>query len=188
MGGSIIMDRVYRSCVVTIGGLEMRIDLLLFGMVDFNVILGMDWLSPCHTIMDCHAKTMKLAILGFPRIEWRGSLDYVPSRVISYLKRQQIVGKRCLAYLAFVRDVGVDTLTIESVLIVHDFLNVFLAELLSIPPHWDIDFGIDLVSGTQSISIPSYRMTPLVGLYWPGGVCATSEDYTTDVEGEEALC
>ena len=42
VGDSIIVDRVYRSCVVTIGGLETRVDLLLHSMVDFDVILGMD--------------------------------------------------------------------------------------------------------------------------------------------------
>ncbi|XP_070012868.1 uncharacterized mitochondrial protein AtMg00860-like [Nicotiana sylvestris] len=41
---------------------------------------------------------------GFPRIEWRGSLDYVPSRKISYMKAKQMVGKGYLAYLVFVKD------------------------------------------------------------------------------------
>ena len=101
MGDTIVVDHVYRSCVVTIGGLETRADLLFLSMVDFDVILGMDWLSPCHAILDCHAKTVTLAMPGLPRIEWRGSLDYVPSRVISYLKAQRMVGKGCLSYLAF---------------------------------------------------------------------------------------
>lgn len=42
VGDTIIIDRVYRSCVVTIGSLETRVDLLLLDMVDFIVILGMD--------------------------------------------------------------------------------------------------------------------------------------------------
>jgi len=51
VGDIIIVDRVYRSCVVTIGGLETRVDLLLLSMVDFDMILGMDWLSPLGTIL-----------------------------------------------------------------------------------------------------------------------------------------
>nr|XP_016469213.1 PREDICTED: uncharacterized protein LOC107791632 [Nicotiana tabacum] len=39
-------------------------------MVDFDVILGMDWLSPYHAIFDCHVKTMTLAMLGLPRLEY----------------------------------------------------------------------------------------------------------------------
>ncbi|XP_070017397.1 uncharacterized protein [Nicotiana sylvestris] len=160
MVASIILDRVYRSCVVAIRDLEMRVDLLLSSMVDFDVILGVDWLSPCHTILDCNVKTVTLAMPRLPRVEWRGFLYYVSGRVISYLKAQQMAEKGCLAYLAFMRDVSVDTPTVESVLVVRDFPVVFSADLLGMPPNWDIDFGIDLVSITQSISIPPYRMAP----------------------------
>ncbi|XP_070039281.1 uncharacterized protein [Nicotiana tomentosiformis] len=86
VGDSIIVDHVYRSRLVVIGGLETIVDLLLISMVDFDVILGMDWLSPYQTILDCHAKTMTLAMLGLPWLEWRGALSYVPSGVESFLK------------------------------------------------------------------------------------------------------
>ncbi|XP_070040356.1 uncharacterized protein [Nicotiana tomentosiformis] len=62
----IVVDHVYRSCVVIIGGLETRVDLILLDMVDFDVILGMDWLSPYHAILDCHAKTVTLVLPGLP--------------------------------------------------------------------------------------------------------------------------
>ncbi|XP_070039937.1 uncharacterized protein [Nicotiana tomentosiformis] len=129
-------------------------------MVKLDVILGMDWLSPCHAILDCHAKTVTLAMTRFPRINWRGYLDYVPSRVISYLKAQQMIGKGCLSYLAFVRDVGADTPFIDSVPVVRHFSDVFPANLSSMLPDRDIDFGIDLVPGTQPIYTPPYRMAP----------------------------
>jgi len=77
--------------VVTIEGLETQVDLLLLSMVDFDVILCMDWLSACHAVLDCHAKIVMLAMPGFPRAEWSGFVDYVPSRVISYLKAQRMV-------------------------------------------------------------------------------------------------
>ncbi|XP_070015410.1 uncharacterized protein [Nicotiana sylvestris] len=99
-------------------------------------------------------------MLGLPRIEWRGSLDYVPNRVISYLKAQRIVGKGCLSYLAFMRDIGANTPTIDSIPVVRDSSDVFLVDLPGMLPDRDIDFGIDLVPGTQTISIPMYRMTP----------------------------
>ncbi|XP_070035689.1 uncharacterized protein [Nicotiana tomentosiformis] len=160
MGDTIIVDHVYRSCVVTIGELDTRVDLLLLSMVNFDVILGMDWLSPCHAILDGHAKIVTLAIPGLPRVGWRGSLDYVPSRVISYLKANWMVGKGCLSYLAFVRDIDANTPTIDFVPIVRDFPDVFPADLPGMPPDRDIDFDIYLVLGTQPMSIPLYRMSP----------------------------
>ena len=73
VGESIIVDRVYRSCLMVISGFETRADLLLLSMVDFDIILGMDWLLPYHAILDCHSKTVTLAMLGLPRMEWRGT-------------------------------------------------------------------------------------------------------------------
>ncbi|XP_070024610.1 uncharacterized protein, partial [Nicotiana sylvestris] len=160
VGDIVIVDHVYRSCIVTIRGLETRVDLLLLRMVDFDIILGMDWLSPSHAILDCHAKIVTLAIPGVPRIKWHGMTDYVPSRVISFLKSQRMVGKGCLSYLAFVRDVGAETSSIDSVPVVRDFPDVFPADLPGMPPDRDIDFGIDLVPGTKPISIPPYHMAP----------------------------
>ncbi|XP_070006767.1 uncharacterized protein [Nicotiana sylvestris] len=40
-------------------------------------------------------------------------------------------------------------------------MDVFLVDLPGMPTDRDIDFGIDLVSGTHPISIPLYRMTPV---------------------------
>ncbi|XP_070010632.1 uncharacterized protein [Nicotiana sylvestris] len=72
-GDSMVMDRIYRSCVVTFYGYETRADLLLLDMIDFELILGMEWLSPYHSILDCHAKTVTLAIPDLLRLEWKGS-------------------------------------------------------------------------------------------------------------------
>ncbi|XP_070031976.1 uncharacterized protein [Nicotiana tomentosiformis] len=71
-----------------------------------------------------------------------------------------MVEKGCMAYLAFVRDVNADNPTIESVPVVRDFPDMFLADLSGMPPNKDIDFSIDLVSGTQPISMPPYRTAP----------------------------
>ncbi|XP_070041228.1 uncharacterized protein [Nicotiana tomentosiformis] len=102
VGDFIGVDFVYQSCVETIGGLENRVDLSLLSMVDFDVILGMDWLPPCNVILDFHTKTVTSVMLGLPRVEWR--------------------------------------------------------DLQGMPPDRGIDFGIDLVSGTQPIFIPLYYM------------------------------
>ncbi|XP_070057997.1 uncharacterized protein [Nicotiana tomentosiformis] len=59
----------------------------------------------------------------------RGSLGHDPSRVVSFLKAQQMVEKGCLAYLTFLRDLSADTHTVESVLIVIEFQDMFLVDL-----------------------------------------------------------
>ncbi|XP_070040285.1 uncharacterized protein [Nicotiana tomentosiformis] len=68
VGDSIVVDQIYRSCIVTFYGHETRVDLQLFDIIDFEIILGMDWLSPYHAILDCHAKTVTLAMPELPRL------------------------------------------------------------------------------------------------------------------------
>ena len=41
-----------------------HVDLIILEMVDFDVILGMTWLSPNFAILDCNAKTVTLPSLG----------------------------------------------------------------------------------------------------------------------------
>ncbi|XP_070013607.1 uncharacterized protein [Nicotiana sylvestris] len=129
-------------------------------MVDFYVILGMDWLSAHYAILDCNTKSRTLAMTGVPRVEWRGTLDYTPSRVLSFLKAQRMVEKGCDMYLAYVRNVSTDTAIVDSILVVPNFSNMFPADLLGMPLDRYIDFGSDLLSGTQPISISPYCMVP----------------------------
>ncbi|XP_070002852.1 uncharacterized protein [Nicotiana sylvestris] len=127
-------------------------------MVDFDIILGMDLLSPYHAIFDCHAKTVTLALLGLPRLEWRGTPGYSTRIVISYVKARRMVEKGCLADLAYVRDSSAEVPSINSVPIVHEFPEVFHSDLSGMPLDRDIDFCIDLALGTHPISIPPYSM------------------------------
>ncbi|XP_070058145.1 uncharacterized protein [Nicotiana tomentosiformis] len=113
---AIVADRVYRSCVVVIGGLETSVDLLLLDMVDFDVILGMDWVSPYHAILLCHTKRP-----GLPRLEWRGTPGHSSSRVTSYMKARRMVEKGCLAYLAYVHDSSAEVPSMDSVHVVREF-------------------------------------------------------------------
>ncbi|XP_059288219.1 uncharacterized protein LOC132041524 [Lycium ferocissimum] len=53
-----------------------------------------------------------------------------------------------------------ENVTIDSVPIVRKFADVFPEDLPGLPPMREIEFSIDLVPGTQPISIPPYRMAP----------------------------
>ena len=46
LGESVIVEKAYRSCVVTFMGSNTHVELVILEMVDFDVIMGMTWLSP----------------------------------------------------------------------------------------------------------------------------------------------
>ncbi|XP_070022674.1 uncharacterized protein [Nicotiana sylvestris] len=120
----------------------------------------MVWLSSYHAVLDFHAKTVTLAMPEFPRLEWRGSSISRSRRVISFLKARHMFETCCLAYLAYVRDTAVETPTIDSVLVVREFSNIFPSHVPGMPPDHDIDFSIDMVPSTELISISLYHIAP----------------------------
>jgi hypothetical protein len=50
--------------------------------------------------------------------------------------------------------------SIRQVPIVREFIDVFLDDLPGLPPYREIEFCIDLVPGTEPISMAPYRMAP----------------------------
>ncbi|XP_070007506.1 uncharacterized protein [Nicotiana sylvestris] len=89
----VVVDWIYRSCVVTFCGFKTRTDLMLLDMIDFEIILGMDWLSSYHAVLHCHAKTITLAMSGLPRLEWKDSEVDTSNQFISFLKARHMVEK-----------------------------------------------------------------------------------------------
>ena len=65
-----------------------------------------------------------------------------------------------MGYLAYVVDTRTEEKGIDQIPVVRDYSDVFLEELPGLPPDREIEFCIDVVSGTQPISIPPYRMAP----------------------------
>ncbi|XP_070045684.1 uncharacterized protein [Nicotiana tomentosiformis] len=72
VGESIVAARVYISCVVTMRGRDTVADLIELGMVDFDVIMGMDWLYSCFAKLDCRTRTVRFEFLSETVVEWKG--------------------------------------------------------------------------------------------------------------------
>lgn len=68
VGNSLAVDLVHRFCAATFAKRGTLVDFLVLDMVEFDVILGLDWLALYHSILDCFAKTVTLSSSGVPRI------------------------------------------------------------------------------------------------------------------------
>ena len=84
-GDSLIADRVYMGCKVIIEGHEFRASLVLLDIQDFDVILGMDWLSRHHATMDCYRKEVKFYRPGKPEITFCGVRKILSSSMMSVM-------------------------------------------------------------------------------------------------------
>ncbi|XP_070057143.1 uncharacterized protein [Nicotiana tomentosiformis] len=135
-------------------------DLIELIMVDFDVIMGMDWPYSCFAKLDCQTRIVRFEFPNEPVIEWKGDDVVLKGRFISYLKATKMINKGCIYHLVRVTDTDVEAPMLEFVPVVNEFPGVFPDELLGIPPDREIDFGIDVMPDTHPISIPPYRMAP----------------------------
>jgi len=60
---------------------------------DFNVILGMDWLSKYKAQMDCFTKTVTIQGIGGKIIVFKGERKAVPSCLISVMTARKLIRK-----------------------------------------------------------------------------------------------
>ncbi|XP_070014964.1 uncharacterized protein [Nicotiana sylvestris] len=129
-------------------------------MLDFNAIMGMDWLAACYATVNCRAKTARFYFSGETVLEWVGNTATLRGKFMSYLKARKMIVKGCIYHIVRVKDADAEIPTLQSIPVVKKYADVFSDELPSIPLERAIDFGIDLLLGMQPISIPLYRMTP----------------------------
>ena len=160
IGESILVERVYHDCTISVNHKSIIVDLVELDMVDFDVILGMDWLHACYASIDCRTRAVKFQFPNEPVIEWSSSSAVPKGHFISYLKARKLVSMGCIYHLVRVNDSSVDIPSIQSVSVVKEFPEVFLDELPGVPPKREIDFGIDILLDTHPISILPYIMAP----------------------------
>ena len=119
----------------------------------------MDWLTFHDAIVNCWQKFNDLGCKNDEIIQIESSdLNGLPA-MISTMKIRNYVKKGFKAYLAYVLYLKVNDKKVESVPVVCEFSDVFLEELLGLPPIREVKFEIELVLWTTLISIASYRMT-----------------------------
>ena len=111
------------------------------------MILEIDWLFANRILIDCPEKR-----LFFPDSE---ELELVsPQGMVKEIQG----GVQC--FIIFARmDVGEKEGT-SVIPVVHEFEDVFPDEVPRLPPSREVEFFIDLVLGTGSVSMAPYRMAP----------------------------
>ena len=154
------LEWIFPDCEVLVDGFSLSVDLIPFEIVDFDVILGMDFLGKHRAMVDCYRKVVMFRSPGLPEIEFQGERNVLPSCIISALKAEKLMNKGCQAFLAYVVDTTKGSLEMSDIPVVKEFLDVFPEELPGLPPEREIDFIIELLPGTAPISQAPYRMAP----------------------------
>ena len=61
-----IANIIFKNCIIQIGKRELAADVIQLNMYDFDIILGMNWLSLYHAHIDCFGIRVVFQILSEP--------------------------------------------------------------------------------------------------------------------------
>ncbi|KAM1719586.1 hypothetical protein ACFX12_021375 [Malus domestica] len=159
-GDKCYVDSVYPGSLVMVDGVIMPANLIPLDIVDFDVILGADWLYYNRAHIDCYGKSVTFLRPGLPEVTFVGERSGVRHDVISTMKENKLLSKSCQGYLAHVVLNDVVPSSVEEVGVVRHYPDVFPDDLHGLPPDRDVKFSIDLLPGTDLISLTPYRMAP----------------------------
>ena len=59
VGEPVVAKQVYKKFPINVLHRVMFADLIELDMVDFDIILGMDWLHSCYASIDCRTRVVK---------------------------------------------------------------------------------------------------------------------------------
>ena len=158
LGHSVSVNSIYRNCPIVIQTREFLADLITLPFREFDLILGMDWLSKHQAIVDCGQKTVVLRCSDQTEVIVQGIGSSVMSNVISTMQARRFMRKGYETFLAVILDSKRCQVDVEKIPLVKEFPNVFPEELLGIPLEREVGLVIEIVPGTVPMSRAPYRM------------------------------
>nr|GFA77804.1 putative reverse transcriptase domain-containing protein [Tanacetum cinerariifolium] len=137
------VDTIMRGFTLNFLGHPFNIDLMLIELGSFDVIIGMDWLRRCHTVIQRE------------RISINSNLVFKSSRI--YGKRVSDLFSKISAKKEEDRTEGKQ---LKDVPVIRDYPEVFPKNFPGLPPARPVELQIDLFPGAAPVARAPYRLAP----------------------------
>jgi len=134
------------GCLMEVEGRHFKVNLICLPLEGLEVILGIDWLSINHVVIDCGRRK-----IIFPETE---GLELVTSQEAVKEMKQ---GSTCFVIVAQEKKISTEE-QINRIPVVDEYADVFLDEIPELPPSRDIYFSIDVIPGAGLVSAAPYRI------------------------------
>jgi hypothetical protein len=134
LGGDMPARQVCPRVNIKIRGVDFISNLIVLDSKGINVILGMDWLSKHKVLIDCAKKSIKLTTEDGKELVYEAEPLVTSKGATDRLKLNKL-----------------EVSQNQDVRIVDQYPDMFPEELPGMPPDYDIEFVIELVSRTALI-------------------------------------
>ncbi|GKE17190.1 putative reverse transcriptase domain-containing protein [Tanacetum coccineum] len=162
--GKIIgINTIIQGCTLNFLDHPFNINLMSVELGSFDFIIGMDWLSKYHALIDCVEKIVHIP-WGNETLIVHGDESNQGNEtrlnIISCTKTHKYLLKGHNVFLAHVTTKETEDKSgekrLEHVPIVRDFPEVFLKDLPGLPPTRQVEFQIDLMPGASPVAGAPY--------------------------------
>ncbi|GJT48858.1 putative reverse transcriptase domain-containing protein [Tanacetum coccineum] len=126
---------------------------------NFDVVIGMDWLSKYHARIICDEKVVHIPIDDETLII-QGDRSKSRLSLISCTKTKRYISRGYQVFIAQVIEKKSDKKRLEDIQVVKEFPEVFPEDLPGLPPVRQVEFQIDLIPRTAPVARAPYRLAP----------------------------
>jgi hypothetical protein len=135
-GGEMRTKLICTAVNISTRGVDIPLNLILLDFKGIDIILSMDWLRKYDGVIQCTKEVERLTKKDGAIVEFVATVEADQASMLSQMK----------------------VTTLEEILVVQEYPDVFQEELPGMPPDHDIEFLIELLLGTPPISKRPYRM------------------------------
>ncbi|XP_040931922.1 uncharacterized protein [Gossypium hirsutum] len=123
LGQSVVVNLICHNCPLKVKGCDFPADLMLLPFREFDIILGMNWLTKHDAVVNCREKRISLKCqTGDIVLVESGNLDDMV-RMISFTSAQKLLRKGNEAYLAYILDTRSSKSKLEQLSVVNEFMD-----------------------------------------------------------------
>ena len=135
---------MFENCPLSINQEVFEADLIQLNLLEFDIVLGMDWLSKHGAAIDYQKQKVTLKSKEGKKVTIWGSSSDKKCPIISALSTKKLLRQGCIAFLCFVTEVKNKDVKLEDISVVKEYPDVFPEEIPGLPPKREIDFEIEV--------------------------------------------
>ena len=166
LGTRVSIDLICRGCKIEISGILLTVDLRVIlltvdlrviDMSEFDVILGMDWLTTYRIVIDYEHRRVTTNTQDGTHVTFQGDKhDVLPQTMYDSRWHGQLMG--WLVSLTLEDEVRHD---LDLPRVVCEYVDVFPDELPGLPPQRDVEFCIELHPSTSPNFMTPHKRAPV---------------------------
>ncbi|XP_073159031.1 uncharacterized protein [Henckelia pumila] len=161
LGKGNLLVKFTRGCELQFEGNVIEFDCIVLDLSDFDCIIGIDVLTKYRATVDCFHKVVRFKPEMADDLKFYGKGSRAKIPLISVLTMTRLLQRGAEGFLVYAVNVLKSIPELTDIPVVKEFADVFPNKIPGFPPTREIEFSIELMSGTLPISKAPYRMTPL---------------------------